>query len=69
MKGCEFWGRLMKQPMELQELKTIKSIQEPRELVKMATVNHCLFGPKDKWWIYCDREDNEWEGYLWLRRN
>ena len=60
----------MMEVLELQKLKTIKSIQEPRELEKMAAVNHCLFGTFDKWWMMaCDREANEWEGYLQMRRN
>ena len=60
----------MKEVLELQELTEIRSILEPRELEKMATVNHCLFGIPEKWWMMaCDRDEVEWEGYLWLRRN
>ena len=60
----------MKQPIELQPLTTIKSIQEPRGLEIMAAVNHCLFGIFNKWWMMaCDRDEGEWEGNLHLRRN
>jgi len=54
----------------MKELQDLRTIQEPRDLEIMAAVNHCLFGPKDKWWMAaCDRDEVEWEGYLWLRRN
>ena len=52
------------------ELQQLTTIQEPRELEKMAAVNHCLFGTFDKWWMMaCDRDGEEWDSVLWLRRN
>jgi len=55
---------------ELQELTTLKTIQEPRPIEIMATMYHCLFGIFNKWWmVACDRDEVEWEGRLWLRRN
>ena len=60
----------MKEVLELQKLTTIKTIQEPRPIEVMATVNHVMWGIFNKWWMMaCDRDEVEWEGYLWLRRN
>ncbi len=63
-------GDEMKEPIELQELRTLKTIHEPRQLEKMAAICHIAWGQFGQWWMMaCDRDEVEWEGYLHLRRN